>query len=396
MKALFRCTIPLVLVLPCFVTSLADASSAASGRRGSQGRAVTLTLTSQPIDLNLSGGNGGDGQDGHRGSSGRCSGRPNSSNRRGGDGQDGGNGGDGGDGGRATLIYSNPSQLQFVRIYAPGGRKGEGGRGGKRGEGCPDGRSGSNGRPGQTGRQGSIHLVSIDHSPLQEDTSSQVRALSDLLKGVSLTRQVWELRPGAHTLLAPGSIVQDVYSELMGYEQGSAQVTWGPHAEVDPQLLNDFFSISFSGGVSTLRSDRHVMEMDSIPSPSSHTQFQISRIYRQEDFESLRYAQVSGAVGARQIELQLNHPLIPAPELKLHLKVEVKVGIFAYRELYLGEVEPSLISVVSGGYRIDLDRLPLSERILSRAKLRLTMRHHLQEQSLVSSVKSETWVTSLP
>jgi hypothetical protein len=373
------------------------ALAARSGDDGQSGRSETITLTGHPLYLDLRGGDGERGRDGDDGRDGRCrsytddNGNTVRDDVAGTHGEDGGHGGDGGNGGNATLIYSDRAQLRSVRIDAQGGRGAPGGDGGRGGRGCPDGYSGSDGRHGQDGSTGSLALISSVHLPLQADTSRLLVSLRELLGTVPLTRQIWASFAEAGALLASGSSVGYFYSELQGYEHGTYRVAFAPDAAYSTALLSDRVLVSLYDGATAFNAPEHVVLGRALSSARDGA-FEISRIYRASVFNSNRYARVTGNAGARKIQFETEGQLVPKPVMDLGLKVEVKVGIFKWRTLFNGQVAQSFVTSTEKGYAVDLDRLALSEKILPRVKLRLTMNQRLRERSLRSAVKSETWV----
>jgi hypothetical protein len=118
---------------------------------------------------------------------------------------------------------------------------------------------------------------------------------------------------------------------------------------------------------------------------------QIERLYLRREFESIRYKNVIGTVGDRKIRLSTTADLLPRPALSLELKVEVKKNIFSYKEIFKGNVSEEFIRAVASGYEIDLDKLPLSQKIKSGAKVRLSMKYKLQEMT-ISFSNEEVWV----
>lgn len=239
-----------------------DGYAGRDGRNGRNGEDQTLFVDGSPVRLDLSGTDGEDGEDGEAGEDARCRHdlRYVDSNLYGADGGDGGRGGDAGDGGKGgdvTLYYTNPADLKEIYLRLESGRPGRNGRGGRGGEGCEcrrrrweeevctgtgdnyrcvtrtfycrDGEDGDYGRDGRDGERrdpGTLTLIPRTEAlPPDQDTLSLT--FSNLVSQTqSLSKNIWQIRPGARDLLASGSVVNDQYREFVGRIEKEVQLIW--------------------------------------------------------------------------------------------------------------------------------------------------------------------------
>jgi hypothetical protein len=239
-------------------------SDGRSGRNGRDGQNQTVFIDTSPVNLDLSGQNGEDGEDGRRGDQPHCSGQPDNVDHNvkapnGGSGGNGGKGGDGGNGGSLNVYYTNLADLRKIFVRSAGGEGGRGGRGGYGGVGCNcrprsweietcqgtpgtpgykctkklyrcrDGRDGEYGNNGKDGNQGRLGTLSIipGKEPLAGDLQTLQLAVSELTgKQFNLSKNKWNIRTGAASLLAPGSAIADEYREFEQRLEGDFKLVW--------------------------------------------------------------------------------------------------------------------------------------------------------------------------
>lgn len=235
-----------------------DGRDGRAGRDGRDGADQTVQATGDPMQVDLSGTDGEDGDHGEDADWVFCQRQPRAPRHDlqaadGGDGGDGGKGGRGGNGGNLTVYYTKPSALRQILVESDGGRSGRGGRGGDGTDGCEcdygrwtvevckdgncklekydcdDGRDGRNGRDGRDGDSGSPgRLILINQTePLPQASPSQSIAISNLVnQPISLSRNLWETRPGAKELLAPGSTIANSYQFYTGHIERQFALDW--------------------------------------------------------------------------------------------------------------------------------------------------------------------------
>ena len=244
-----------------------DGKNGVNGKDGKNGEnrdGITIFLSNDPVNLDLTGQKGYPGEDGTIGESAVCpaklsSSQENMQGANGGSGGNGGNGGIGGNGGAVTLYTTNPALLKRVFINSAGGAGGNGGNGGSGGSGCncPEpfvslqscqgspgdsgyscstkqfrcisGRSGVNGSKGVSGSSGLPGTLTVINSiqPLVEDQTNASVTFKQLKEnGYTLSKNVWETKNGARSILAPNSIVQDQYRYLASRSEYSFLMVW--------------------------------------------------------------------------------------------------------------------------------------------------------------------------
>ncbi|MBD2412115.1 hypothetical protein FACHB389_03600 [Nostoc calcicola FACHB-389] len=239
-------------------------SNGRSGRDGSSGENQNIFVNGSPVNLELSGKDGEDGEDGERGYRPNCGNQPDNVNHDinapdGGSGGSGGKGGDGGNGGSITVYYTNLADLRNIFVRATGGEGGRGGRGGNGTAGCmcrrrkwevqtckgtpgtpsykctnkvyrcSDGSNGLSGSDGRDGKKGSLGTLSIVNSKeaLADDNPTVKLAISELgNKPLNLSKNKWNVRQGAISLLAPGSAIADNYREFEQRLEEAFQIAW--------------------------------------------------------------------------------------------------------------------------------------------------------------------------
>ncbi len=245
-----------------------DGSDGRSGRSGRSGRDATVFADGSPVNLDLSGLDGEDGEDGEDGDRPYCRRRYRDGKRNpkrdihardGGKGGDAGSGGNGGSGGNLSVYYSNIADLRSILVRSVGGEAGRGGRGGDGARGCrcrrrswtvksctgkkgtdsykckkrtyrcysgSDGRDGYDGKNGKRGRLGYLRLVK-GKTQLAADNPKALLNFSELQdKSIRLSKNRWIVRSGAVSLLAPGSVIADKYSEFDRRIERDFQVVW--------------------------------------------------------------------------------------------------------------------------------------------------------------------------
>lgn len=277
-------------------------------------------------------------------------------------------------------------------MLASGGRGGRGGSGGSGGYGCPSGSGGSRGMDGYDGNKGTLYLVHEQHHPYLRDTSNKYFSLAELVAGQNLIKQMWSQQQGALDLLATGSFINNTFYNLEGYQHGSAHIQIKDEKMVDKKLLNDSFKVKLLDNVAKIEIPSTHVAIFKHSDDSNQAVMILERLYRASEFNGLEYEGIIGSQGDRQILFKTPAALIPQPELSLNLKVEIKGRFFKYHEVFAGPVDQTFIRSIESGYMVDLERLPLSQKIKSGDKIRLSMETQLSELTLVSRKKQETWV----
>jgi hypothetical protein len=367
------------------------------GSDGTHGQSKIISA-GELVSLTLNGSDGSNGSNGSSGSNGRCDsgtdseGNSYNNDQRGGDGENGGSGGDGGNGGDLTVLFKNIVDLKKILFVSHGGQGGYGGDGGDGGYGCPNGSDGSSGYSGSDGHAGDLFLVSKEFHPYQLDTSSQNNSLIELLKGRDIVKNIWGAID-ASTLLAPGSFFRQG-KILKEYQYGSAKVEIKNPSMVDSRLLEHTLYVSMADGVTKIHNSGSLLITGKHSADSANALFEIERLYNTNEFRSIGFETVVRKNNALFINFTTDKDLIPRPTLSMKLKVELKGRFFRYHELFNGEVPAALIEAINSGYHIDLEQLPLNQKIPSKGKIRLSMNYTLQEMDIKHS-DEEVWVVKL-
>lgn len=312
-----------------------DGSNGRDGRSGDDGHAgrnQTVTASGAAIALNLSGGEGGRGEDGEDGRRPSCSGQPRNVEYDlqapdGGDGGDGGRGGQGGRGGNLTAYYQELGDLRQILVNSDGGRPGRGGRGGDGVAGCncrdrrweietctgtpgqsdyscstetyicedgDYGRDGRDGRDGEVGTLGQLFIIN-QLEPLLADQPVQHVSLAALSNdSVELSKNLWETRSGALSLLAPGSTIRNDYQEYVGRAEGEFRLNWEaprPASEFASDLAT--LSIQANNQIGLSLSDDIWLEQ-TIAYDDDITTATISGIMRASEVTQLAVGDISG------------------------------------------------------------------------------------------------------
>ncbi len=172
-------------------------------------------------------------------------------------GPNGGSGGNGGDGGSLTVYYQNLSDLRTIFVNAQPGRGGRGGFGGPGEKGCKCPRSewkvgdktykcthgsrgsaGNDGAPGRSGQIGKLFLIR-GLQPIAGDNPNRRQTLNQLLQtpqNLSLNR--WDAKPGARSLLAQGSTIDETYQEYRDRLEKIVRLNWTASSNVNEYASN--------------------------------------------------------------------------------------------------------------------------------------------------------------
>ena len=250
-----------------------NGESGIKGRDGRNSDSLTVFADGSPMTLDLSGEDGLSGRAGNKGNNALCDEQPKDIDKNlrssdGGNGGDGGDGGVGGNGGSLTVYATDKENLKQIYVIAAGGEGGSAGVAGEGGQGCKcatpywnketctgepgssdykcttsefkcaDGYQGRKGRTGRKGREGSLGnltLINLDKSlaPDNPEATIELGNLKD--RGFTLSKNYWQVRDGAASLFAPGSIIADRYKELVARKEHTVLLVWDA-----PQPVSDF------------------------------------------------------------------------------------------------------------------------------------------------------------
>lgn len=251
-----------------FGVSGSNGFSGSTGMSGQSGRSAVVFADGNPQTLVLDGTPGANGMPGRDGDDAWSCNQPHRPEHDlrgadGGDGGMGGSGGNGGSGGDVTVYFQDPAQLRTIYVRSLGAQPGMGAPGGRAGRPClctnrqwivekcrivkdpvtgkekkectntrytcddgQYGRDGMYGSSGHRGRDGRLTLIRSSQ-PLAPEVlydSSDISLLTN--RSIVLEDNIFVTKSGALGLLAPGSVLQDQYSEFAGRLISSAQVVW--------------------------------------------------------------------------------------------------------------------------------------------------------------------------
>ncbi len=378
-----------------------------SGRAGRSGSDRTVILNGNPAPIDLSGEDGGDGENGENGRSAFCGQQPRDVNRNlrapdGGSGGNGGMGGNGGNGGNLTVYYTNPADVQRLFVNAAAGEGGRGGRSGNGSFGCNcqyrqwqvqsctgtpgtpnyrcstqvfsctdgrDGRSGSNGADGRSGQLGQLSLIN-QSQPLAPDSPSLTASLSNLVnQEVALSKNLWNLRRGAVSLLAPGSSIADQYREYAGRAEGRFRLVWAATTPLQ-ELANETATVQIQNDRTiTLTSPEDVWLSGSSTQEGQVTTYRVAAIVRRQDATRLAVGNVTGRGSQLQmvvVDLAGKSDLLNT-RFRIRYRTDQSFGDGApdFRTRYDGEVPANLVSRDFNRFTLNVGQLPIGASYLT-------------------------------
>ncbi|MBW4645748.1 MAG: collagen-like protein [Goleter apudmare HA4340-LM2] len=355
------------------------------GRNGRDGQSQTIFTDGSPVNLELSGQDGEDGEDGRRGYQPHCGSQPRNVNHNirapnGGNGGNGGRGGDGGNGGSLNVNYTNLADLRQILVRASGGKGGRGGRSGYGGEGCNcrtrrweietcegtpgtpghkctkktyrchDGRDGEYGINGSNGNQGRLGTLSIiqGKEPLASDMPTLQSAITELSgKKLDLSKNKWNIRTGAVSLLAPGSVIADEYREFAQRLEGSFQLVWQEKQAI----------ASFANQTATLSLDDNKQVAITFPedlwiagsskTESDLTTFTVNHAIPKKDVTRLAVAEFLGA--EQDLTLKIVDLAAKSDAIQSQFRVKMRsrdnsAGFSDYQTVYDGDIPAELVT----------------------------------------------------
>ena len=424
----FRYQLPLLLTF-CLFTNLFPASAAvvcptnvkeskiagyynrdgSNGRRGRDGRSgtnQTLNADGSAVNLDLSGKDGEDGEDGQPGYRPSCRNHPeegwdNINAPNGGDGGSGGDGGNGGQSGEITVYYTNLADLKKIAVRAVGGEGGRGGRGARGAVGCScgqrrweretctgspgtpnrqctrkvyrcyDGRDGSDGRNGHDGTRGRLGILSIVHGKeaLADDKPTTEIGISQLAnQQFNLSKNKWQIRQGAKSLLAIGSIIADEYREFERRLDGNFKLVWQ-----EKQAINNFANQSVK---LTLNDNQQIdiafpenLWVDgTAKTTGSLTEYTVNHAIPKEDVTRLAVAEFANSgrnLGLRIVDLAAKSDVI---NTQFRVKYRVQDNFddaFNSQTLYEGEIPAELVSRSYNNFTLALGKLKIPHQALN-------------------------------
>lgn len=384
-----------------------DGRSGREGRSGRPGQNQTVFADGSPMNLDLSGGNGDDGEDGERGYRPNCREQHDYPHRDinaadGGDGGNGGRGGDAGNGGLLTVYYNNLEDLKKIYVRASGGEGGRGGRGASGADGCrcrrhswqietctgtpgssdhkctkktyrcydgDDGRDGSDGRDGKRGNLGSLSIVKGKET-LASDNPKTTLAISELgNKQINLSKNKWNLRNGAGSLLAPGSIIADEYHEFDRRLEGIFQLVWQDKQPISRYgSQNATLTLNDNNQIEIAFAENLWVEGSST-TEANLTKYVVNTAIPKQDVTRLAvsdFADSGQNLNLKIVDLAARSDVI---NTKFQIKYRVQDGndfrgFSDYQKVYEGEIPPELVTRDFNRFTLALGKLPIASTAL--------------------------------
>lgn len=420
-----------------------------TGVKGENGRNsdnLTVFADGTSMTLDLAGGNGATGKPGAKGQNAVCEQTTEDvgQNLQGADGGNGGDGGDGGNGGNGaslTVYTSNKEYLKQIYVIAAGGEGGNPGRAGEGGAGCEcdrpswneetcfgepgssdyncttaefrctdgySGRKGREGRKGVKGKIGNLTLINLDKS-LSPDFPEVTAPISELQgRGFTLSRNIWQSKNNASSLLAPGSIIADKYQELVARHEHSVLVVWDA-----PQAVENFedqpITLSLKGA-----NDANIVLPEDLwletkaTKRDKLTELFVFNAVHTEDVDDLKIDGLFGQGANLELDVfdEAEQSNLIATEFSLTYRVgeESEDKNFfggrstVYQTKYEGAIPPEAIAQSGNLFTLKLGQLPIPPEYLQpglKVELEVAAKRSLGSNSQVKKLSTRTEIEGL-
>ncbi|WP_414752539.1 collagen-like protein [Anabaena sp. CCY 9910] len=376
------------------------------GRNGRDGDNQTIFVDGSPVNIDLSGKDGEDGEDGERGDRPDCGKQPNNPSydihaRNGGPGGNGGAGGNGGNGGLLTVYYANLADLRKIFVRATPGDGGRGGRGGNGTAGCncrrrnweietckgtpgtadykctkkryrcydgQDGRDGSDGKNGERGRLGILSIVN-SKEPLVADNPTLTVNLAEIPgKKLNLSKNKWNLRPGATSLLAPGSVIGDEYREFAQRLEQTVQIVWQEKQPIS-SFANQSLTVSLNDDKQVeVNFPEDLWLAGSTSSQANLTTFTVNHAIPKQDVTRLAVAEFADA--GEKLNLKIVDLAGKSDALQTQFRVKFRTkdnsgGFSDYKTVYEGDIPKELVTRDYNRFTLALGKLKIPSDALT-------------------------------
>ncbi|WP_414569668.1 collagen-like protein [Nostoc sp. CCY 9925] len=380
-------------------------TSGRSGRDGSSGQNQNIFVNGSPVNLELSGTDGEDGEDGERGYRPNCRNQPDNVSHDidapdGGSGGDGGKGGDGGNGGSITVYYTNLADLRNIFVRATGGEGGRGGRGASGTTGCKcrrrkwevqtcegtpgtpnykctnkvyrcsDGNDGRDGSDGSDGRDGSFGTLSIVNSkePLADDNPTVKLAISELTnKPFKLSKNKWNVRQGAVSLLAPGSAIADNYREFEQRLEEAFQIVWQERQPIT-SFANEAVTVNLTDSKQVEVTFPEDLWVDgNSKSEANLTTFTVNHAIPKKDVTRLAVAEFADA--GQNLNLKIVDLAAKSDAINTQFRVKFRAkdssyGFSDYKTEYEGDIPDEFVTRDYNRFTLALGKLKIDNEAL--------------------------------
>ena len=383
-----------------------DGSNGRSGRDGRSGTSQTINADGSAVNLDLSGKDGEDGEDGEPGSRPSCrnhleEGRDNINAPNGGDGGSGGNGGNGGSAGDLIVYFTSLADLSKIAVRAVGGEGGRGGRGARGAAGCScrqrrweretctgkagtpnrqctrkvyrcydgrDGNDGSNGRDGKPGRLGILSIVNGKEA-LADDKPTAEIAISQLAnQQFNLSKNKWQVRQGAKSLLAIGSLIADEYREFERRLDGNFKLVWSEKQAIT-NFANQSLKLSLNDHQEIDIAFPEDLWVDGISKTTgSLTEYTVNHAIVKEDVTRLAVAEFANS--GQNLSLRIVDLAGKSDVINTQFRVKYRAqdnfdDAFNAPTLYEGEIPADLVSRSYNNFTLALGKLKIPSQALN-------------------------------
>ncbi|MBE9004321.1 collagen-like protein [Fortiea sp. LEGE XX443] len=380
-------------------------TSGRSPRNGRDGQNQTIVVDGSSVNLDLSAQNGEDGEDGGHGYRPDCGYQEKYVNRdihapNGGAGGNGSKGGDGGNGGSLTAYYTNLADLRKVLVRAIPGEGGRGGRGGNGAAGCScstrswevetcegtpgtssykcrkktytcyDGKHGSNGSNGKNGSTGRLGVLSIVQSkePLATEIPSANIPITELPgKQFALSKNKWNFRTGATSLLAPGSIIADEYREFEQRLEETVQIVW-QEKRPTASFGNQFITVSLNDNKQVEVTFPEDFWVDgSSKSENNLTTYTVNHAIPKQDVTRLVVSEFADS--GKNLNLKIVDLAAKSDVLQTQFRIKFRArdnfsNFYDYETFYEGNVPPEFVTRDYNRFTLALGKLKIPKDAL--------------------------------
>lgn len=378
------------------------------GRRGRDGQNQTIFANNSPLNLDLSGADGEDGLDGSQGENADCGRQPRDVERnlrapKGGKGGDGGKGGNGGNGGSLTVYYTNLADLKKISVRASGGRGGRSGRRAYGGKGCrcqhsswerqictgtqgspgyscktrrfscqngSDGNDGADGKDGNDGSFGSLTLINRTQALAADNPTANVNMADVKDRVFALSKNQFQTRNGAISLLAPGSTIADQYLEFVERIETSFQLVWNAARPIT-DFSGQKVTISLEDNQQVKLTFPEDVWVDGTTSQQAgKTQFVASNVILKNEATKLTWADFSG--NGSNLEFAVVDLAGKSNLITTQFRIKYKAAResdrfgrdFDYRTKYEGNIPAELVSRSNNRFVLNIGKLPIDSEFL--------------------------------
>lgn len=390
----------------------ADGRDGSNGRSGRSSESITIYADqSLGQSFNLNGEPGENGSNAFSGSNASsCHFQKRAQNMygaRGGDGGRGGNAGAGGHGGDATIFYQKLSDLKSIRILARGARAGRAGYGAREGIGCRcrvnrwqikkcrtndegervcttntyrcyAGARGDQGRDGiskSAGSDGHLTIIKGDSIIRQQNKNDSLSLNMNNQKEILLTENIWLRKNGALGLLAPGSAVQNTYTQYSHRVEKFIHFNW-----ISDQDIREFkdhqFNFSLKQGKVSAGPDKGIVGIYKLKQDNENAYLSVKELFKIKDLQNFVTIDRGGIGSKINVTVQNNFHAKDKVKTSYYVKVASKKTVGRTTVIrYEGLVPSELVTVDNDGRAtISIGELPFSYKYKKKKrKLRITI-----------------------